>query len=322
MTNFGARGASGGVLLLLAIAACWGLTFFSTKDLLTRMPVTDYLAVRFGIATLVLVLVAPKALRMRREVLIRGAALGVVFAAAELTQTFGLPLMTASSSGFITGLYVLFTPLLGAIMFKVRPKALVGLAVVLSLAGLAVLSMRVSGGAAFGPGEWITLVSAVLWGLHITLIGRWSRPGDVISLAVTQTAVATAIFMVGALPDGLTLPGSTTDWVWMAYFGVVVGAGTEFAQIWAQSRVEATKAAVLMVTEPLWASVFAVWFGGESLTWRLVVGGGMMAGGMLLAVRASRADQLSTDSAVPPARSTVPGGVPTGTTANAMGPSS
>ena len=275
-----------GSVLLLAVAACWGLTFFSTKSLLTRLPVTDFLAVRFGIAAVVLILIAPKALRMRRALVWRGAVIGLVFAVAQLTQTFGLPHTSASTSGFITGLYVLFTPLLGAVMFKLRPSRLVWVAIVLSIIGLAVLSMRTVGGP-FGVGEWVTLISAGLWGLHITLVGRWSRPGDVMSLTIVQTIVGALVFLAGALRDGITLPSSGVDWVWMAYFAVIVGAGGELAQFWAQARVEASKAAVLMVTEPLWAALFAVLFGGESVTWRLLVGGGTMAAGMLLAIRAT-----------------------------------
>ena len=284
MTTTGAQRV--GSVLLLAVAACWGLTFFSTKSLLTRLPVTDFLAVRFGIAAVVLILIAPKALRMRRALVWRGAVIGLVFAVAQLTQTFGLPHTSASTSGFITGLYVLFTPLLGAVMFKLRPSRLVWVAIVLSLIGLAVLSMRTVGGP-FGVGEWVTLISAGLWGLHITLVGRWSRPGDVMSLTIVQTIVGALVFLAGALRDGITLPSSGVDWVWMAYFAVIVGAGGELAQFWAQARVEASKAAVLMVTEPLWAALFAVLFGGESVTWRLLVGGGTMAAGMLLAIRAT-----------------------------------
>jgi len=280
------KGAGAGELLLLFVAIAWGLTFFSTKSLLERMPVMDFLTVRFGIAALLLIAIAPKALRMSRATLLHGALIGIAFSFAQITQTFGLVHVSASVSGFITGLYVVFTPLLGAIMFKVRVRPLVWAAVGLAVVGLAILSMRLGSGDPFGVGEWLTLISAVGWGLHITLVGRYSEPDNVVSLTIVQTCVAALIFTVGGLPNGLTLPNNTADWAWMIYFATIVGAGTELAQVWAQARVEASKAAVLMVTEPLWATVFAVWFGGESVTWRLLAGGGLMVVAMIVAVRA------------------------------------
>jgi len=321
MTTSGAQRA--GSFLLLIVAVCWGLTFFSTKSMLERLPVTDFLGVRFGIAAVMLVLIAPKALRMRRKVAWRGLVIGLVFSVAQLTQTFALPHTSASTSGFITGLYVLFTPLLGAVMFKVRPHRLIWAAIVLAIIGLAVLSMRTTGGP-FGVGEWVTLISALLWGLHITLVGRWSRPGDVMSLTLVQTIVGALVFLAGGLRDGLTLPSSGADWAWMLYFAVIVGAGTELSQFWAQARVEASKAAVLMVTEPLWAALFAVLFGGESVTWRLLVGGGLMAVGMMLAIRASSpADGVqSTIAGVGPDITVVPAGTEESTEASPIGPNS
>jgi len=277
------------VWLLLAVAVSWGLTFFSTKSLLERIPPMDFLAVRFSIAALVLIAVAPKSLRMPRDVLLKGCALAAVFSVAQITQTFGLLHVAASSSGFITGLYVVFTPLFGMVMFKARPKPLLWLAVGLATIGLAVLSIGPGGGGGFGIGEWQTLASALLWGVHITLVGRWSRPQHVMSLTIVQTGVASLVFLAGGLPNGLTLPATGADWAWMLYFAVVVGAAAEFGQLWAQARVESAKAAVLMVTEPLWAALFAVLFGGESVTWRLLAGGGLMIVAMVLSVRSSDA---------------------------------
>jgi len=281
------RGEALGVWVLLAVAVCWGLTFFSTKDMLDRMPVTDFLSVRFGLATLVLIAIAPKALKMRAIVFWRGALIGTVFAIAMLTQTFGLERTSASVCGFITGLYIVFTPFLGAFLFKARPKPIVWLAVILATIGLAVLALRFEAGTVFGFGEWLVLISALGWAFHITLVGRWSAPGEVMSLTIVQTGVGSVIFLAGGLWDGLTLPANGPDWAWMAFFAVVVGAGTEMAQFWAQTRVEASKAAILMVTEPLWASLFAVLFGGESVTWRLLAGGGLMAAAMIMAILAA-----------------------------------
>ena len=100
---------------LLAIAACWGSTFFLIKDLLDRVPTLDFLAVRFSIAAVVLLLVAPRALGRLSPVVRRHAVvLGVLYGIAQILQTAGLAHTPASVSGFITGMYVVCTPLLAA----------------------------------------------------------------------------------------------------------------------------------------------------------------------------------------------------------------
>lgn len=286
------RGSTAGAIVLLVVAICWGSTFFSTKSLLDRMPVFDFLSLRFGLATLVLIAVAPKSLRMARSDVWRSLVIGGVFAAAQITQTFGLKDVSASVSGFITGLYVVVTPLLGALLLKVRTKGTVWVAVVLATVGLAVMSLNIGTGVLFGIGEWVTLASAVLWGLHITLVGHWVRQENMMSLTIASTGAASVVFLIGGLRDGLTLPTNTVDWIWMLYFAIIVGAVTEYAQFWAQVRVPAALAAVLMVTEPLWATVFAIAFGGESLTTRLVIGGLLMVSAMVLSVWASTPDNL------------------------------
>jgi len=316
------RSSTVGAIVLLAIAICWGSTFFSTKDLLQRIPATDYAALRYGIALVVLVAIAPKALRMPRKVALQAAVIGVVFAVAQLTQVWGLREVSASVSGFITGLYVVVTPLLGALMFKVRTKGTAWAAVALATVGLAVMSVSIGTGVLLGRGEWMTLISAVLWGVHITLVGHWVSQENVMSLTIVSIAVAVVIFLAGALRDGLTLPSTTSDWIWMIYFGVVVGAITELGQFWAQIHVPATLAAVLMVTEPLWATVFALLFGGETLTLRLVVGGGLMITAMVISVWASRPDSQATSAAVGPASTDDPLATSPPSTANPIGPSS
>lgn len=324
-----AKGSFVGALVLLVMAICWGSTFFSTKSVLNRLPVTDYLTIRFDLAALVLIAIAPKSLRMPRKVAIRAVIIGLVFAVAQMAQMFGLPLVSASVSGFITGLYVVVTPLLGAIMFKTRPKPVVWVAVFMATIGLGVLSIQWHGGLRLGLGEWLTLISAVLWGVQITLIGHWVRPENVMSLTLVQTIVAAVIFSAAGFRDGLTLPSTPSDWAWMLYFAIIVGAVTEVAQFWAQVRVQAALAAVLMCTEPLWATVFAVLFGGESLTPRLLVGGGTMMVAMVVSIWASGpsgdlpADQsVATMTGVLPAANVVPEGTSAETSASPMGPNS
>ncbi|MBA8794334.1 drug/metabolite transporter (DMT)-like permease [Friedmanniella endophytica] len=262
---------------LLVMTAAWGSTFFMIKDVVTRIPVVDMLAVRFALAAVALLaLAAPSFTRLARSpadlrrVLRNGAVLGVLYGAAQLLQTFGLARTDASVSGFITGLYVVLTPVLGALLFRVRLNALTWLAVVLAGVGLGVLSLR---GFAIGPGELLTLGSAVLYALHILTLDRLGRHGEETALAAVQMVVIALICGVAAVPGGLRLPASGTDWLIVLYLAVVAGALAMFLQTWAQARVGATRAAVVMAMEPVWAAAFAITLGSDRLSVRIVIGG-------------------------------------------------
>jgi drug/metabolite transporter (DMT)-like permease len=271
------------------MTAVWGSTFFLIKDLLTRLPVTDMLAVRFGIAALVVALVAGRRLKMSAATLRRGVLLGLLYGVGQLLQTVGLAYTAASVSGFITGLYVVATPLLAAAFLRTRVSGVTWFAVGLATLGLGVLSLR---GFALGYGELLTLASAVVYAVHILATGRLSEPDTAMSLTVVQLAVITVVCTVAAAPDGLELPTSGSDWIVLLYLAVVAGAFTMFLQTWAQAHVEATRAAVIMSLEPVWAAGFAVALGGEAITVRMAIGGLAIVMAMYLVELAPRSDRL------------------------------
>jgi len=285
------RTATLAFVALLAMTAAWGSTFFMIKDIVTRLGVLDLLTVRFAIATVALALVAGRQLRMSRRTLIRGVGLGVLYGLAQILQTTGLAHTSASVSGFITGLYVVATPLLGAIILKSRVSGLTWLAAGLATLGLGVLSLN---GFAVGYGELLTLASAIIYAGHIIALGRLSEPGLAMSLSVVQMAVITVVCGLAALwpvagsPAGIQLPGSGRDWLIVIYLAVIAGALTMLLQVWAQARVEPSRAAVVMAMEPVWAAAFAVALGGERITVRMIIGGLAILGAMYLVEVAPR----------------------------------
>lgn len=265
---------------LLAMTACWGSTFFLIKDLLDRVPTLDFLAVRFAVAGLVMVAVAPRALRRLSPLARRRAVvLGALYGVAQILQTAGLAHTAASVSGFITGLYVVATPLLAAVLLRTRINGLTWAAVALATGGLAVLTLD---GIALGYGEAITLVAAVLYALHIVALGAWSTAEDALGMSITQVLVIALICLVATVPDGLVLPATAGDWLSVLYMALVAGALALVAQTWAQAHLAPTRAAIVMSMEPVFAATFAVGLGGESLTWRLLGGGAMVLVAMLV----------------------------------------
>lgn len=267
-------------LTLLAMAACWGSTFFLIHDLLTRVPVVDFLAVRFAIAAVVLLLLAPRAVRrLEAGVGRRAVVLGVLYGGAQILQTAGLAHTPASVSGFITGMYVVCTPLFAAAILRTRIVPATWLAVLLAVGGLAVLTLS---GISAGYGEALTLVAAMIYALHIVGLGAWSRPADALGMSIVQVVVVALICTVAALPGGIALPHRTGDWLSLLYMAVFAAALAMLGQTWAQAHLAPTRSAILMSMEPVFAAFFAVLLGSESLTWRMLVGGSMVVAAMLI----------------------------------------
>lgn len=272
------------------MTASWGSTFFLIHDLLDRLPVTDFLAVRFAIASAALLLAAPRAVarlsaRRRRHALV----LGLLYGVAQVLQTAGLAHTAASVSGFITGLYVVCTPLFAALLLRTRIGGWTVAAVGLALAGLGVLTLGdLSGGLTLGYGEALTLVAAMVYALHIVGLGAWSDASDAVGMTVVQCLVITAVSAVAAVPGGLDLPAHPGDWARVAYMGLVAGAAAILGQTWAQAHLPPTRSAIIMSMEPVFAALFAVLLGGESATPRMLLGGAMVLAAMLIVELAPR----------------------------------
>ena len=265
---------------LLAMTACWGSTFFLIKDLLDRVPTLDFLAVRFTIAGLAMVLVAPRALaRLSPDSRRTAVVLGVLYGGAQILQTAGLAHTPASVSGFVTGMYVVATPLLAAVLLRSRITSVTWAAVLLATVGLGVLTLD---GLSIGYGEGITLLAAVLYALHIVGLGAWARPDEALGMTIVQLLVIAVICLLATAPDGVVLPSTGGDWLSVVYMALVAGALALVGQTWAQAHLAPTRAAIVMSMEPVFAAFFAVLLGGESLAQRMVLGGALVVTAMLV----------------------------------------
>ncbi len=188
------------LLALVGVTAIWGYTFVPVQDAILVFPVFAFLAVRFAVSTAVL---APFALgslrRTPRRGIAAGAAAGLMLALAYGLQTAGLELTTVTSTGFITGLYVVFTPLLALAWFRTPvPKALwIGIA--LAIGGLALLA-GVPGGSALGNA--LVLGNALATAVQITMMERFAPQWDARALTFVQMAVSTVGFAVVAVALG------------------------------------------------------------------------------------------------------------------------
>jgi drug/metabolite transporter (DMT)-like permease len=271
-------------LALLAMTASWGSTFFLIHDLLDRMPVLDFLAVRFTIASVAILLVSPRAVtRLSRERLSHAVVLGALYGGAQILQTAGLAHTAASVSGFITGMYVVCTPLFAAVLLHSRIGRLTWLAVLLAITGLGVLTLGdVSAGLGLGYGEALTLVSALIYALHIVGLGAWSSAKDALGMSIVQCIVIAVICVGAAAPGGIELPETSADWLSISYMALFAGAAALLGQTWAQAHLPPTRTAIIMSMEPVFAAFFAVLLGGESATPRMLLGGALVLSAMII----------------------------------------
>jgi drug/metabolite transporter (DMT)-like permease len=267
---------------LLAVAAAWGSSFPLTKALLDRMSALNFLAVRFSIAALLMIIVFFPALRrLSRRALTTGLLLGLAYGVAQILQTIGLQYTPASISGFITGMYVVLTPLCAALLLRSAIGGRVWLGAGIGTVGLAILGLN---GLSIGFGEAITLASALIYALHIVGLSAWADAKAALGMATVQLAVTALVSVLAALvvEGGVSMPSTGFDWAAIGYMAVVSGAVAMIVQSWAQAHLAPSRAAITMATEPAWAALFSILFLGEALTWRMAVGGGLMLAAMVI----------------------------------------
>ena len=269
------------LIALTSVAAIWGASFVLMKDALKGQSVDDFLATRFIIATLVLILINPKALaQISPEMLRKGFLLGFFLGSGYLFQTIGLHLTTAATTGFITGLYVVFTPILGALFLKSHVTKNEWIGVGMATVGLALLSFK---GFSIGMGELSVLLSALFFALHILGLGKWSEKFATYPLTIVQLgtiAILTSILAV--VDDGYELPNTDQEWKATIFTAILATSVAFLVQTWTQSKMDATVVAVVLTLEVVFAALFAVLAGQESLTIKATLGGALIFAAMLL----------------------------------------
>lgn len=267
---------------LLSVTASWGASFVLMKDAIERQPVPDFLFTRFALAALVMIAARPRVLRdITPRVLWTGSIIGVILGAGYITQTIGLQLSTAAITGFLTGLYVILTPLIGWLFLKQKLNVRIVIGAVLALGALAILSITDVG---VGEGTWWVLVCALLFALHIVTLGVWSPGTDAYALTVVQIAVVAVMTGAWTFGDGngFVIPPDASVWGAIIITAVFATALGFFLQTWAQGHMDPGRVAILLTTEVLWAGIIAVGVGQEPLTVRLIIGGAIMFAAMLV----------------------------------------
>jgi drug/metabolite transporter (DMT)-like permease len=254
------------LLALIAVTAIWGVTFVQVKDAVDVYPLFAFLAVRHAIATAALAVAGGRrVLTLGRSGLAAGAVLGGLLGLGIGLQTAGLERTTVSSTGFITGLYVVLTPLFGLLLFRTTVGLEVWAGVVLSVVGLALLS-----GVDVGSpgGDLLVLAGAAAQALQILMVERFATRYDAIALTLVQMGACFAGFLVIALALGqLEVPHGSTVWGALIVTGVFASALAYLIQVWAQRRMSAARIAIVFSLETVFAGIFGYWLADDRLGW-------------------------------------------------------
>jgi drug/metabolite transporter (DMT)-like permease len=275
------------LLALVLVTAVWGVTFVQVKDALELYPLFAFLAVRFAIASVALAPVA--APRLRRAGWKPATILGGLLALGYALQTAGLDRTSVSSTGFITGLYVVFTPLFAYALFRIRVARTVVLGVGLSLVGLALLA-----GVGVGEpgGDALVLAGAAAFSLQIALMERYAPRYDAVAFTFIEMLAAFVGFAVIAVALGqVEVPRGWTVWGALIVTGVFASALGFLVQTWAQRQLSAARTALAFAMEPVWTAIFGFWLAGDRLGAIGWTGAGLIMAGIIVAEPAA-ADTL------------------------------
>jgi drug/metabolite transporter (DMT)-like permease len=276
------------LLALVVVTAVWGVTFVQVKDALELYPLFAFLAVRFAIASLALAPIA--APRLPRSGWRAASLLGLLLAAGFVLQTAGLQRTTVSSTGFITGLYVVFTPIFAYALFRIGAGRAVWAGVALSVAGLALLS---GVGVGSPAGDALVLAASAVYSLQIVLLERFARLYDPIAFTFVEMLSAfVACTAVAVVLRELEVPHGWTVWGALVVTGIFSSALGFLVQTWAQRRTSATRTALAFAMEPVWTAIFGYWLAGDRLGALGWAGAALIMAGIVVAEPAA-ADALT-----------------------------
>jgi drug/metabolite transporter (DMT)-like permease len=267
---------------LLTVSAAWGLSFIVMKDAIQRQSVNNFLFTRFALAVIVMILIRPQTIKLfNKDLLQRGGLAGIFLGLGYIAQTLGLERTGAAITGFITGLYVVLTPLIASIVLKEKITKFTWLCIAVATFGLGLLSIR---GFSVGIGEMFVLASAVLFAAHIIALSKWSSGRDVYAMTVIQLTMCAILAGLASAVEGYSLPPDSGVWSVVIFTAVFATAVAFIVQTWSQAHMSATKVAVILTMEVVFAALFAILLGGERLTLQTAFGGILVVVAMYLIV--------------------------------------
>lgn len=263
---------------LVGITAVWGWTFVVVHDAIAVYGVVPFLAMRFTLAAAAAVVIWGR--RLTRTNLLIGGGIGLVLALGYLFQTWGLTFTTPTNSGLITGLFVIFAPIIDRLLHGTHLRAVRWLAVGLSLLGMTLLTGRWPTNLALG--DLLTLICAVWLGVHVALLSRHAPHHDPGGLAAAQLVAVALLFLIMWPASGPMQAPPREIWIALIVTGLVASTLAYFVQTTAQRHLSAVRAAIILTMEPVFAGMFGYALAGDRLGAAQVFGAALILSAVVL----------------------------------------
>ena len=272
---------------LLYAAAIWGATFFIVKNALDDIDPVTMVGYRFTLAGLLLLIYLIISKRPVFKDLGKASFLAIVLWLLYIPQTIGLKYTTASNSGFITGLFVLFVPLFLKLVLKKNPARLDIIASAVSLAGLWVLT---GGLHDINPGDLLTLIAALTYALHVIYSDKYMKAGiDPYVFSCQQFLIVGILSLITSAVLGLPFEIESGFTIWVVVFLAIFPTLSAFTiQMLAQKITAPVKVSLIFALEPVFAAVFAWWLGGEEFIFRRAMGGLLIVAALIISSFSAR----------------------------------
>jgi drug/metabolite transporter (DMT)-like permease len=259
------------------------MSFVVMKDPIAKQNVNSFLFTRFSVAVIAMIALKPSVLKMiTPEIIRKGFLAGLFLGTGYIFQTLGLAIAGAAITGFITGLYVVATPLIALLFLRQKIDRYTWGCVITATIGLALLSLH---GWSVGYGEGLVLISAIAFGAHIVALGRWSNGLDSYAMTVVQLAGCAILTGILAFAQGYELPAGRSGWPVVFFTAIFATAIAFMVQTWSQAHISSTKVAVILTMEVVFAALFAVIFGGETIRLQALAGGALVLAAMFAIVK-------------------------------------
>ena len=272
------------ILLLIFITFIWGSTFIVVKNAIQHIPPFLFVSLRFFIASLLLLPFLSRVKQITRRSILSGILVGTALFGGYIFQTLGLLYTSASKSAFITSLAVVLVPFVSFVLFKNRPGAREIFALILAFIGLYQLIL--------GPrfhfnginrGDILTFFCALSFAIHISLTGFYTKSIDLMTFTFSQFLYVGIVSLIFSKLFGEPFAGlSGNPLLALLFIGVFATAFAFVGQTWAQRHLKDVHAALIFSLEPVFATIFAVAFGGEILTLSQIIGGSLIILGILI----------------------------------------
>lgn len=260
-----------GLIGLIIATLIWGMTFAFIKDAIATIKPFNFLFWRFGLATILLLIIFWKKLNFNYRNLTTGSLLGLFLAGTVIFQTIGLQYTNASTASFITGLSVILVAIFESMRNKKAPSLYLIIAIIFALTGLALITLK--DGLSINKGDFWVLLCAFCFAFYILLAGSSSQKRDTLSLTFVQSLTVCSLSLILSFTEGgLSIPQEHNVWVSLLFCAIFASIIAFILQIHYQQFVSASKAAIIFALEPVFATIAAAIYLSEHLTLQFYIG--------------------------------------------------